>query len=405
MTRFHYTAVRNGGEEYRGSSEAVDRFELYATVRREGGKIISVEEERPSSWASLSYWNERLSTVPEMEKIMFARNLGAMITAGLALSRAMSVIERQTKNAKFRRIVSSVADDVRRGTALNDALRKYPNIFSTLFVAMVRAGEESGDIPKSLATISTQMEQNYTLKKKIKSAMIYPSIIVIAIFGIGALMLTQVVPTLAQTFDELGAQLPASTRAVIAVSDFLTQHYVLALLLFVLIVSSFVTAMRTRAGKRSLDWVLLHLPVISGITREVNAARTARTLGSVLASGVDMLTAIGITREVVQNSYFKSVLAKARNNVERGVPLSSAFTENEDLYPALVGEMIAVGEETGQLSEMLVRLAEYYETEVTRKTKDMSTIIEPFLMVFIGAAVGFFAVSMISPIYSLSENI
>ena len=405
MAKFHYTAERPSGETYRGEVQATDRFELYEILHRDGEKLISVEEQKKANLLSWRYWNAKFSTVPEQEKILFARNLSAMLTAGLPLMRALSVLGRQTRNAKFISLLSTLATDVRRGSSLTEALSSHPKVFSPLFIAMVRSGEESGQLPKALLTISEQMERMHTIKKKIKGAMIYPAIIIVAIIGIATLMLTQVVPTLAQTFEELDADLPATTRAIIGVSDFLLNNTVLALLLFVVVVGGIIMGLRTKRGKRMRDWVFIKIPLVGGIVKEVNAARTARTMGSLISSGVDMLSAISITSEVVQNSYFREILDTAHDEVERGKPLTRPFAEHEDLYPPLVGEMIAVGEETGQLAEMLGRLADYYEEEVARRTKDMSTVIEPFLMVIIGAAVGFFAVAMITPIYQLSENI
>lgn len=405
MVRFNYTAEKTGGDVYTGVLEAKDRFELYETVRREGARIISVQEDSSTNIWSIQYWNTKITSVPEHEKIVFARNLGAMLTAGLALSRALSVIERQTRNPRLRATVAEVSSDVRRGTTLHDALGKFPHTFSKLFTAMVRAGEESGGLPNALAVVAEQMDRAYALKKKIKGALMYPSIILIAIFGIGALMMVMVVPTLAQTFAELNATLPASTQLIISISNFLVQNTVLALSLFVVAVGGFVGALKTDLGGRVSDFVFVHTPIIGGIVREVNSARTARTLGSLLSAGVDMLTSLEITREVVQNSLFSAILLEAQRNVQKGEQLSHTFARHEQLFPPLVGEMIAVGEETGQLTEMLGRLAGFYEEEVDRKTKDMSTIIEPFLMVFIGGAVGFFAVAMVSPIYQMSNNL
>jgi type IV pilus assembly protein PilC len=405
MARFYYTAERGDGEVYRGVADVSNRYELYQVIRREGGRVISVEQETKKKIWSIAYWNSLIATVPEQEKIIFARNLSAMLSAGLSLARALSVVERQTKNPKFSQAIAQIGSNVRHGSAFHDALKSFPYIFSPLFVAMVRAGEESGDLPASLATISEQMDRAYALKKKVRSALIYPSIIIIAIIGIGGLMLTQVVPTLAQTFEELNAELPKSTQAVISISDFLVENTLLAMLLIVFAIGLFIVGMRSNGGRRVFEFVILHLPLVRGIVCEVNAARTARTVGSLLTAGVDMVTALSITKEVVQNTYFKRVLTEAIDSIEKGRPLSHAFSLNEKLYPPLVGEMIAVGEETGELSSMLTRLAEFYEEEVSRKTKDMSTIIEPFLMLIIGAAVGFFAISMISPIYSLSESI
>jgi type IV pilus assembly protein PilC len=405
MSHFTYTAERTDGEVYKGTAEAPDRFELYQIVRREGGKIISVTEERSNNWLSVKYWNSKFATIKEYDKIVTARNLGAMLTAGLSLARALAVLERQTRNPRLAEAISEIASDVRRGDTLNQSLAKYPRIFTPLFVAMVKAGEESGDLSGALKVTSEQMERMYDLRKKIRGALLYPCIILLAILGIGVLMMTQVVPTLAQTFAEMDAELPASTQAVIATSNFLTQHSFLAAMLFLATCAAVYTGLRTTAGKRLAEFTLLHMPAINTIAKEINAARTSRTLASLLAAGVDVLSALDISREVVQNSYFQAVLQEARDNVWQGEPLSKAFTRSEHLYPPFVGEMMAVGEETGQTSEMLKRLAIFYEEEVDRKTKDMSTIIEPFLMVFIGIAVGFFAVSMITPIYSLSQNI
>ena len=405
MVQFRYTAEKAGGEIYNGAAEATDRFALYETIRREGGKVVSVKEERANNYWSFSYWNMLISTVKEQDKILFARNLSAMLTAGLALSRALSVIERQTKAPKFSSVLANIGSSVRRGSSFHEALQIYPNVFPRIFVAMVKAGEEAGDLTGALVTVSDQMDQSMTLKKKVKSALIYPSIILIAIVGIGAILLTTVVPTLAQTFAELHAKLPSSTQAVINLSDFLVQNTLLAAGIVLVTVVAFIMALRTKVGKRISAVVYVHMPLIGSIVKEVNAARTARTLGSLLHSSVDMLAAIEITAEVVQNPLFQDVLKEARIAVERGEPLSSVFMKHENLYPPLVGEMVAVGEETGQSAEMLNRLAGIYEDSVSRTTKDMSTVIEPFLMLIIGAAVGFFAVAMITPIYQIGQNI
>ncbi|MSU73862.1 type II secretion system F family protein [Candidatus Kaiserbacteria bacterium] len=403
--KFTYTAEKSDGEVYKGVAEAADRFELYGIVRQEGGKIISLDESDANSWRSMAYWNAKISRVSEYEKILFARNLGAMLGAGLALARALAVIERQTKNPKMSLVISQISSDVRRGETLHQALAKFPRVFPKLFVAMVRAGEEGGDLSSSLAVTSNQMERMYDLKKKIRGALIYPCIILIAIFGIGIVMMIEVVPTLAQTFKEMNATLPTSTQIVIGISDFLVQYTVVAVGGMVGIAVLLYVIAHTSWGKRGLDFFFVHLPLIGTMVREVNAARTARTLASLLSSGVDVITSLEIASEVVQNSYFQKVIKDASTAVGAGQPLSAAFMRREDLYPAFVGEMMAVGEETGQVAEMLKRLAVFYEEEVDRKTKDMSTIIEPFLMLIIGGAVGFFAVSMITPIYQLSENI
>lgn len=404
VAHFTYTAEKTSGETYKGVADARDRFEVYEVVRREGGKILSIEEDRSGSLWSMRYWNLMLTRVKEYDKILFARNLSAMISAGLPLSRALAVIERQTRNIKLQDVVAEIASAVRRGEPLHAAFGKYPRVFSSLFVAMVRAGEEGGDLAASLGLVGDQMERVYDLKKKIRGALMYPSIIVFAIIGVGYLMMTNVVPTLAQTFSEMKVELPASTRAIIATSDFLAANVALSAALVVGFITALVVVLHTPQGKMARDWVFIKMPLVGTLTKEANAARTARTLASLLTAGVDVLTALEITRDVVQNVFFRDVIQEARTAVGAGEPLSSAFAKHEDLYPPFVSEMMAVGEETGATPEMLKRLAAYYENEVDGKTRDMSTIIEPFLMVFIGITVGFFAVSMITPIYSLTAS-
>ena len=405
MAHFSYTAQKNDGEVYKGIVDAKDRFEVYEVVRREGGHIIGVNEDKGGSPWGFAYWNALFSTVKEYDKILFSRNLGAMLSAGLSLARALAVLERQTRNQKLSDILSTLASDVRRGDTLHVSLSKHPKVFNKLMIAMVRAGEEGGDLAPSLSVVSDQMERMYNLKKKVRGAMMYPAIILVAVIAIAILMMIYVVPTLASTFAEMDAELPRSTQVIIGISNFLTEYTILALALLIGSGGALYSALRTKAGGRATDYVLLHLPAIGQMVREINAARTARTLASLQAAGVNVLSSLEITVDVVQNSYFQEVIKTAQTSVGAGEPLSKSFVEREDLYPAFVGEMMSVGEETGQTTDMLKRLALFYEEEVDRKTKDLSTIIEPFLMVVIGAAVGFFALSMIPPLSQLSQNI
>ena len=284
-------------------------------------------------------------------------------------------------------------------------MKEFPKVFPPLFVSMVGAGEESGNLADSLLIVGNQLEKTYLLKKKIKGAMIYPAIVISAMIIIAILMFIFVVPTLSETFKSMNVELPMSTTIIIGISEFLANHGILALLIAVIVVTVLVILFRTPKGKRYGELTLLHLPIFSKLVKESNSARTARTLSSLLSAGVDVVEAISITKSVVQNSFYKDVLTAAGENVQKGIALSAIFMENSNLYPVLVGEMIEVGEETGKLSDMLLRVAEFYENEVDTATRDLSTIIEPILMVVIGAGVGFFAVSMITPMYSIMSGI
>lgn len=354
---------------------------------------------------SLTFINVALNSVSADEKVFLVKNLAAMLDAGLTTSRALAVMERQSKNPRLKSVIGSLIAEVRRGATLSSAFEKFKEIFSPLLVSMVRAGEESGKLGESLRVVALQMDRTNALKKKIRGALMYPGIVITAMIGIGILMLIYVVPTLTATFKELNTELPATTQFVIAVSNFLTTHTILALSGIVAIVVLFIAGLRTPRGRQAVDFLMLRVPVIRNLVMEVNSARTARTLASLLSSGVDMVVSIAIARDVVQNVYYQKVLLEAERGVVKGSPLSEAFAKHPELYLPLMAEMIAVGEETGKLSELLKDTAEFYENSVDQETKDLSTIIEPFLMIVIGAAVGFFAVSMIAPIYSLSNAI
>lgn len=405
MSLFTYKAVKAGGEEYEGTLNASTRFELYKHVRAEGGTVLSIKEGKGETTFNLGRLNAITERVRESEKITVARNLGAMIAAGLPLSRALSVVGRQTKNKKLKRIFGSIESDIQGGSNFHTALSQFPRTFSPLMISMVRAGEESGKLADSLSTVSEQMEKTYLLKRKIRGALIYPAIVITALLAVGALMLIYVVPVLSETFGELEVELPASTQFVINVSDFLTNNTLLALAILIVFVFLFVTGMRTEIGRRAFDFTLLHLPLVSRIVKDINTSRTARTFSSLLSSGVEVVSALGITRDVVQNSYFREVIEQAQKEVERGQSMAGVFEEHDNLYPILLSEMMAVGEETGKLPEMLSQIADFYENEVEQRTKNISTVIEPLLMIFVGAVVGFFALSMITPIYSLSSSI
>lgn len=385
--------------------DALDRFAVYAKVRAEGGEIISVEKKTGFSLNGLKSLNERFSTVKEVDIIIFARNLSAMLSAGLSLTRALSVANRQTKSPKLNYILRTLTARVRKGDAFSLALADHSKTFDSLFISMVRAGEEGGNLPEALASISLQMDKSYKLKKRVKGAMVYPGIVLMAMVLIGFLMMTQVVPTLKKTFDEVGVDLPATTRAIIATSDFLVANTLLSLVLIIGFVTVFIYSLKTPLGKRIFDAFILRLPAVGTIAKEINSARFARTMSSLSSSGVDIVTSLEITASVVQNTYHREVILAAAKVVQQGEQMSVIFGRREDLYPPLVSEMLAVGEETGKVSEMLGEVANFYEAEVEQKTKDVSTIIEPFLMLFIGGGVGFFAMAMISPIYSLSDAI
>ncbi|MDR3519372.1 MAG: type II secretion system F family protein [Candidatus Pacebacteria bacterium] len=403
---FSYRAKSKTGEIVENVLDASDRFALSRDLRSRGFTPLSVTEKNQGLSAKFSVFSSSLfSRIKLSEQILFTKNLSGMLKAGLPLSRALLVLKKQTKNPKLNTILTSFTTDINGGETFSAALAKFPEVFSKLFVSMIRAGEESGNLANALTDIGINLEKSNALTKRIKGALIYPGIIMSAMIVIGVLLFAFVVPTLANTFKSLGATLPWSTELIIFLGNFFSHNLILSFVIIFGAALCIYLLARAKFMGKYVDFFILKIPVVGTLTKELNTARTARTMSSLLFSGVSIIRAVEITEDVVQNIYFKKVLEQAKAAIEKGSPFSQAFEENTNLYPIMMSEMVQVGEETGKLSDMLLQIALFYEEEVENKTKNMSTIIEPVLMLFIGAGVGFFAISMISPLYTILGSI
>ncbi len=382
--------------------EAPNRFSVYSQMEEQGVTVLALAEAKKGGGKNGLLFGTGIKTE---EKITLTKNLSAMLGAGLTLSRALSVIERQSKNKFLKAVVANLEERIKTGNSFHEALAEHRKVFSELFIAMTKAGEESGTLADSLKAVARQMDRSYTLQKKVKGAMIYPLIILSAIVVIGVLMLMYVVPTLSATFASLGVQLPLATRIIVGLSDYMANNVFMVFVILIAFFGGIMAFTRSAFGAAIILNVALHTPVIGDLVRENMSARAARALSSLLSSGVEMLSAITIAAEVVGKNIFGAVLIEAEERVRKGEALSATFNKYEKLYPAFFTDMILVGEETGKVSDMLGQVAEYYETDVEDRTKDLSTIIEPILMLVIGVFVGIFAIAMIAPIYSLSDKI
>jgi len=408
MSKFTYTGEDKNGTAVTQTVEADDRFTVYEIARIAGHSVSAIDQKSKLNlkrFLNIEKIEYAISRVKDDELVMMTRNLGSMLVAGLPLMRALTVIERQSKNPRLKGVMKDILEHINKGEQFYQTLARHPKVFNDLYVAMMQAGEESGGMSEAFHTLSIQMERSSSLKKKIKGAMMYPSIVVIILVIIGILMMIYVMPSITATFEGIDAELPGTTMALIAVSTFMSNNIILTFVSLFSFVGGFIYFFKTAIGKKIASWIIPKLPVIGTMAKETNAARTARTLSSLLTAGVDVIRALEITQQVVQNYYYKEIIAEAAVRVEKGTALSEIFIEREDLYPILVGEMILVGEETGGIAKMLSELAIFYENEVEQKTKDLSTIIEPVLMVFIGVVVGFFALAVIAPIYSIGDSI
>ncbi len=402
--RLKYKAQKADGTFYEETREASDKFALSRELHAEGETLLSaipVDSSKTRSLQDLLAFIPVIGRVSMRNKIIFTRNLAGMLSAGLTVSRALGVLLRQTGSPKFKEIISGLIGSISTGESLSQAFRGFSGTFPPIMISMIQAGEEGGNLSTSLLSVSEQMDRTYTLQRKIRGALMYPAVVVTVMIGVGIVLFVKVVPQMTASFRDFNVELPLSTRTIIAVSDFMQSHFMLGLLLAFAVLLALVAVARSPAGKRAIDFILLRVPVIAPIIREANAARVGQTLSSLLSSGVEVIQALGITAEVLSNHLFKDVLLQARTAIEKGEPMSGIFRQHETVFPPFLSEMIAVGEETGKLSPMLKETGLFFEGEVEQKTKNISVIIEPVLMVIVGIVVGFFAVAMISPAYSL----
>lgn len=405
MPRYLYTAKSlTTGESKSGILEAKDEYQLARILRQEGLLLIRAELEeklrKKRLEISLPFFG-----VPLREKMFFTRNLQVMISAGLPLPKAIESLALQTKNKKFRFSLSKIKEEITKGKSFSGSLAAYPEIFSEFFQSMVKIGEESGILEETLKILTQQMERETDLRSKIKGAMIYPAVIISAMIGIGIMMLIVVVPKLAETFKELEIELPMTTKLVIGLANFLVTKWYLVLLILAFLVFLFWQALRIKEGKKIIDKATLKIPIISPIIKNTNSAYTVRTLSSLISAGVSLPRSLEITSGILGNIYYKNALSEAAERVRKGEKLSEVFKLYENIYPSTVIQMISVGEETGETAAILAKLADFYENEVSNATKNLTSVIEPVLMLIIGGVVGFFAVSMIQPMYTMLEAI
>lgn len=401
MPTYKFKAKKIGGkdEEIEGIREAENEYVLASELRKENCIIINFEEQGLRK--KFAFLNKTVNHVRLSEKMLFFRNLSVMIGAGLTVSRSLEVLERQAKNKAFKKIISKIRADIIKGNSTSKSMATQKKIFPNFAVAMIKSGEKTGKMDEALNLIANQMEKEYILRKKVRGAMIYPSIVLTAMVIIAILMLIYVVPTLVSTYSELSIELPTSTKIIIWTSNALIESSFIVFVVFLILLISLISVARTEKFKKMFSSLCLNLPLVTPLVQKINSARTARTLSSLSGSGVEILEAIDVTSDVVQNFQYKKVLKKAKEEIKKGSRISTAFKKYEKIYPPLMGEMIAVGEETGKLPDMLLKLAVFYENEVSETTKNLTVIIEPILMIVIGVFVGFFALSMITPMYSM----
>jgi len=398
MPQYTYIAKSLSGETKKGKMPAKDLKDLSHILRSQGYILISADIKKERR---LRFSLPLLSTVPLAQKLMFTRNLEVMIGAGVPLPKAISTLSKQTKNKYFKKVLHQIEDDIIKGENFSAAIKKHPQIFSELYYSMIRVGEKTGTLGDSLKVLAFHLERSHRVRSKVKGALMYPIIVISAMILIGVIMLIKVVPQLSAAFETLEIELPKITQFVINTGNTLAQYWYLVFLIIVALPISFIIAMRNRPTRRIIDRVFLKLPLISGLIRKINTAYVARTLSSLIQGGVSIVEALDITSKTVSNDLFKKSLQKAKEEVKKGKKFSEVLEQFPEIYPPVFIQMIQVGEETGQTSEILAKLADFLEEEVTNTTQNLSSIIEPILLLLIGGVIAVFAISMIKPIYSM----
>jgi type IV pilus assembly protein PilC len=398
MPKYSFLAKSFDGKTEEGILEAKDEFEIAKILKERGLILIKAEkakEKRRFQFSLPSFG------IPLSEKMFFTRNLKVMISAGVPLPRAISILSKQTKNKKFKVALEKISERIVKGERFSDVLSSFPQIFNEFYQNMIKVAEETGRLEDILEILAKQMERENELKSKIRGAMIYPAVIVCALIGVGILMLVVVVPKLAETFKELEIQLPLTTKIVISLGTFLEKNFLILLILFIFSIFFLLQFLKTKIGKRIFDRISLSLPVFSSLVKKSNSASTARSLSSLISAGVSLPKALEITANTLGNVFYKEALLEAIEKVKKGEKLSESLKPYQKLYSLTLISMIEVGEETGETSEILSKIADFYESEVSDTAKNLTSIIEPILMLIVGIAVGFFAVSMLQPMYSM----
>jgi type IV pilus assembly protein PilC len=400
--KFDYKALKDG-KEIDGTVEGVSKEAVVSSLVHQGIHPMSVKASSGKS-KGMSFGKKKVKLA---DLVIFTRQLSTMISAGVPLARSMATLAADCESPVLKEAISGIVKDVEGGTTLGDAFGKYPDIFSEVYVNMVKAGEEGGILDEILKRLALQVELDASIRKKVKSAMAYPTVLmgvtVIAFFGIMLVIL----PKIGKILTDLGganAKLPVYTQVLLDMSKFMTSNIIPIAIALGALVFGVRHYIRTPKGKYNFHLLLLHIPVMKNIVMKMAVARFARTFASLMSAGVSVLDALEVTGGAIGNKVFEKELAEAAIQVRNGKQLSDPISKSH-YWPPIVSQMLAVGEETGQIDTVLIKVADFYEEEVATLIDGLASIIEPVMIVILGGAVGLIAASVMGPIASLSKNI
>ncbi len=419
---FSYKARTRDGKTISGTIEAPSKESLIASLNKQGAKPVLIHEVADSTHKSGKKGGFFRPKVKSRELVVFTRQLSTMVSAGVPLTRSLATLGEQAESQYFKKVIAEIAKEIESGTAMADAFEKHPDVFSDVYISMVRAGEAGGILDQILKRLALQTEKDATIRKKIKGAMTYPVVIltitILAFFG----LMIFVIPKIGKILTDLGgpdAKLPIYTQALLGFSNFCLSNSILGLVglkavkipnvLFLMIAAGvgiyyFIRYVRTPKGKLWFHTVLLKLPILKTILIKVAVSRFARTFASLASAGVGVLDALSVTGGAIGNKVIQAELESAAQEVKNGKPLSEALAKSKH-FPPIVFQMLAVGEETGQIDTILIKVADFYDEEVDTVIDSLSSIIEPLMIIVLGSIVGLIAASVMGPIASLSQNV
>lgn len=401
MSTYSYLALEPSGGRSKGELDG-DNADAVSDLLRQQGKIpLSVDLKRAA-------WNidiKLFDRVKAHDMVVFSRQFSTMISSGMTVLRALSVLELQTENDKFKEVLGQVRTDVEGGASLSEAMEQHPRVFSRLFVALVHAGEIGGILEDALRRAADQLEKDDKLRRAVKSAMVYPAVIISFATLVVLALVAFLVPVFVGVLDDFGGELPAITKITVAMSNAVTGYWWLGIIVIAAVVFLVRRYTRTEQGRRNRDRLFLKLPLkIGTIVQKVAIARWSRTLSTLAAAGVPLLQAVEITGRTSGNAMIEDVMADVSLSIRRGGTLAAPLRE-APVFPPMVSHMVGVGEETGNMDQMLSKVADFYEDEVDAAVKGLMSILEPVLIVVIGGAVGFIVISMYLPLFAVYDSI
>jgi type II secretory pathway component PulF len=401
--QFKFKATTRDGEVKRGKIEAIDRETATQLLQKNDLVPLELKEYKPGT--SLASALERMtSSISQKDLLLFYRELSTLVGAKIPIAPALRTIHNQTQNVQLRLVITEVAADVEDGMSISESFAKHENVFTTLAVHMIRAGELSGNLQGAIEFVAQSAEQNYQLKSKVRGALMYP-VFVISVAGvIGFLTMTWILPRLTQVIKELNVEIPWYTQLMIKIGDFMQAYWWAVLIVIAGIVASMIYYARSEEGKKEWDRIKLRIPVVGQLFQYVYITRFADNLSVLLKGGIPIVRALIVVADVVDNLVYKNIILKSAQDVKVGGEINKEFFKHDE-FPPMVSSMIKIGEETGRLSEILEDVARFYTSEVDQITRNLSSIIEPILIVILGIGVGVLVMAVLLPIYNIAGQL